>query len=83
MCAVTSLVVSMGDTRASLLVSIFLFGAVSMPIYALSLATVIDQAEAGEFVLVGTSVLLLNATGAAIGPIALGQLMDWADARAL
>lgn len=83
LCAITSLVVSMGDTRTSLLVSIFLFGAVSMPIYALSLATVIDQAEAGEFLLVGTSVLLLNATGAAIGPIVLGQLMDWADARAL
>lgn len=58
-----------------LLASGFLFGALAMPLYALALATAIDRAEPGEFILVGSSVLLLNACGAVLAPPLLGAAM--------
>ncbi|MDG0979235.1 MAG: MFS transporter [Halieaceae bacterium] len=69
--------------RVVLLSLVTAFGAVAMPMYALALATVIDKAKSGEFVLVGTSVLLLNATGAAVAPLFIGPLMDAASVSML
>ncbi len=69
--------------RVVLLSLVTAFGAVAMPMYALALATVIDKAKSGEFVLVGTSVLLLNATGAALAPLCIGPLMDAASVSML
>lgn len=65
------------------LVAVFLFGACAMPIYAMSLATAADVSESSEFVTIGTSVLLLNALGAALAPLLLGQIMARWDATAL
>lgn len=65
------------------LVAVFMFGAMTMPLYAISLATAADNSSAEEFVEVGTSVLLLNALGAASAPVLLGQLMSLYDATAL
>ena len=59
--ALTSLVVAASVGQSWHLVSVFLFGAMVMPIYAMSLATAADVAESSEFVQIGTSVLMLNA----------------------
>jgi len=58
------------------LVAVFLFGAMVMPIYAISLATAADVAQGDEFVEIGTSVLLLNATGAVSASLFMGKLMS-------
>jgi MFS family permease len=57
------------------LAAVFLFGASVMPLYAISLATAADVSPADEFVQIGTSVLLLNAIGAVLAPLPLGQIM--------
>jgi MFS family permease len=80
---VASAAVALTVTREGHLVAVFLFGAVTMPMYAISLATAADNSSAEEFVEIGTSVLLLNALGAASAPILLGQLMSLFDATAL
>ncbi|QHJ87395.1 MFS transporter [Aequoribacter fuscus] len=74
---------ALATERVVLLGLVTVFGAVAMPMYALALATVIDKARSGEFVLVGTSVLLLNATGAALAPLFIGPLMDAASVSML
>tara|TARA_R110002072_G_scaffold953_3_gene7884 strand:- start:24703 stop:25872 length:1170 start_codon:yes stop_codon:yes gene_type:complete len=81
--ALTSLVVAASVGQSWHLVSVFLFGAMVMPIYAMSLATAADVAESSEFVQIGTSVLMLNAIGALFAPLALGQLMSMLGAPAL
>jgi MFS family permease len=53
----------------------FAFGACSMPLYAMALATAADNSLRHEFVEIGTSVLLLNAIGAVFAPLMIGQLM--------
>lgn len=65
------------------LLAVFLFGATTMPIYALSLATAADNSSTEEFVRIGTAVLMLNALGAASAPVLIGQLMDVFSATAL
>lgn len=65
------------------LLAVFLFGATTMPMYALSLATAADNSSTEEFVKIGTAVLMLNALGAASAPVLLGQLMDLYSATAL
>jgi MFS family permease len=62
---------------------LFLFGATIMPIYAIALATAADVSEPDEFVQMGTSVLLLNAVGAVIAPLFIGQLMSLWEPSAL
>ncbi|MDO8861274.1 MFS transporter [Haliea sp. E1-2-M8] len=79
----TSAAVALTVTHELHLLAVFLFGAVTMPLYAISLATAADNSSAEEFVEIGTSVLLLNALGAASAPILLGQLMSLFDATAL
>lgn len=80
---VTSAAVALTVSHELHLLAVFLFGAVTMPLYAISLATAADNSSAEEFVEIGTSVLLLNALGAASAPILLGQLMSLFDATAL
>lgn len=72
----------LADTQL-FLAAVFLFGACAMPIYAMSLATAADVSDGSEFVTLGTSALLLNALGAALAPLLLGQLMSLWDATAL
>ncbi|GAB3269852.1 MFS transporter [Parahaliea aestuarii] len=55
--------------------AVFLFGACTMPMYAISLAMAADNSSSSEFVEIGTSVLMLNALCAAAAPLLLGQLM--------
>lgn len=77
--AATSALVALAVTDTALLVAIFFFGACTMPIYAMSLATAADNSLRHEFVEVGTTVLLLNALGAVFAPLAIGQLMALRD----
>ncbi len=81
--AVTATAVAVSTGKPWYLAAVFLFGATVMPIYAIALATAADVAASDEFVEIGTSVLLLNALGAALAPIPLGQLMAAFDPRAL
>jgi MFS family permease len=53
----------------------FLFGASVMPIYALSLALASDNAREGNFMEVGTGLMMTNAAGSVIGPLLTSQLM--------
>lgn len=53
----------------------FLFGAAVMPIYALSLALASDNSRDGNFMEVGTGLMITNATGSVIGPLITSQLM--------
>ena len=73
--ALTAVAVGLSVQSSWHLVMVFLFGAMVMPIYAISLATAADIAGDDEFVAIGTSILLLNALGAAVAPLYLGQLM--------
>jgi hypothetical protein len=50
-----------------------------MPMYSMALAAAADNSLRHEFVEVGTSVLLLNALGAVLAPLGLGQLMALGD----
>lgn len=52
----------------------FLFGGCVMPIYALALAHAGDNVET-SFLEVGTGILIVHATGAVVGPIAVSGLM--------
>lgn len=53
----------------------FLFGASVMPIYALSLALASDNVKEGNFMEVGTGLMMTNAAGSVIGPLLTSQLM--------
>jgi len=74
--AVSSACVALAPSNQLLLAAIFFFGASTMPLYSMSLATAADNSLRHEFVEVGTSILMLNAMGAVLAPLALGQLMD-------
>ncbi len=78
-----SVAVALSAGKAWFLVAVFLFGASAMPLYAMSLATAADVSEGSEFVTIGTSVLMLNALGAAFAPLLLGQLMVQMQGTAL
>ena len=78
--AATCVAVAMSTQQPWHLMTLFLFGAMVMPLYAISLATAADVSATEEFVEIGTSVLMLNAIGAASAPLLLGQLMSfWED----
>ncbi len=53
---------------------VFLFGATAMPLYALALAHAGDTVE-DAFLEIGTGILMLNASGAIVGPLAASALM--------
>lgn len=71
----SSLAVVRADTAQLLLATAFAFGACVMPMYSMALAAAADNSLRHEFVEVGTTVLLLNALGAVLAPLAVGQLI--------
>ncbi|MDH4039954.1 MAG: MFS transporter [Gammaproteobacteria bacterium] len=74
--ALASVAVAASAGQSWHLPAVFLFGAMVMPIYGMSLATAADVSQGSEFVEIGTSVLLLNAIGAVSAPLVLGKLMS-------
>jgi len=71
----SSLAVVRADGAQLLLGAAFAFGACVMPMYSMALAAAADNSLRHEFVEVGTSVLLLNALGAVVAPLAVSQLI--------
>ena len=86
LCAMTSLsafYLSTAVTTTSLLIGAAAFGAASNSLYAVSLAKAADNSPRDEFVMLGSSVLLLNAVGAAIGSFVFGWAIRAAEADIL
>lgn len=55
----------------------FCFGACVMPIQALCLAHASDNIENRSFLEIGTGLLVMNASGSIVGPLAAAQLVQW------
>ena len=86
LCAMSSLTafyLSKATDTTSLLIGAAAFGAASNSLYAVSLAKAADNSERDEFVMIGSSVLLLNAVGAAIGSFIFGWAMRSAEGEIL
>ena len=86
LCAMSSLTafyLSSATDTTSLLIGAAAFGAASNSLYAVSLAKAADNSERDEFVMIGSSVLLLNAVGAAMGSFAFGWAMRSAEGNIL
>lgn len=79
MSSLTAYYLSTAADTTSLLIGAAAFGAASNSLYAVSLAKAADNSERDEFVMIGSSVLLLNAVGAAIGSFAFGWAMRSAE----
>jgi len=80
---VTSAAVAWSIGQPLHLAAVFMFGACTMPMYAISLAMAADNSSSSEFVEIGTSVLMLNALSAAVAPLLLGQIMTALNPAAL
>jgi MFS family permease len=83
MSSLTALYLSSATDTTSLLIGAAAFGAASNSLYAVSLAKAADNSERDEFVMIGSSVLLLNAVGAAIGSFIFGWAMRSAEGEIL
>jgi len=83
MSSLTALYLSTATDTTSLLIGAAAFGAASNSLYAVSLAKAADNSERDEFVMIGSSVLLLNAVGAAIGSFIFGWAMRSSEGEIL
>jgi MFS family permease len=83
MSGITAFFLSSATDTAALLIGAAAFGAASNSLYAISLAKAADNSPREEFVMLGSSVLLLNAVGAAIGSFAFGWAIRAAEANIL
>ena len=83
MSSITAFFVSSASDTISLLIGAAAFGAASNSLYAISLAKAADNSPREEFVMLGSSVLLLNAVGGAIGSFAFGWAIRAAEANIL
>ena len=83
MSSLSALYLSTATDTTSLLIGAAAFGAASNSLYAVSLAKAADNSERDEFVMIGSSVLLLNAFGAAIGSFIFGWAMRSAEGEIL
>lgn len=81
--AISSSLIPLYSSEAWLLAVGLIFGASANAIYAVALARAADSSDPSEFVTMGSSVLLLNAVGAAIAPLLIGQLMVQVGSEAL
>ena len=75
MSGITAFYLSSATDTTTLLIGAAAFGAASNSLYAISLAKAADNSPREEFVMLGSSVLLLNAVGAAIGSFVFGWAM--------
>lgn len=79
----SSITVALAPPQPWFLPAVFLFGALAMPLYAISLATAADVSSSDEFVTIGTAVLLVHSIGAVLAPLALGVVMSYFGAASL
>lgn len=71
------------DSLWFLLLAGIVFGAMSMPVFAISAALAHDRAQPGEYVETSGGLLLLYGVGAMIGPLVGAQVMEIAGASSL
>jgi fucose permease len=83
MSGITAFFLSSATDTTSLLIGAAAFGAASNSLYAISQAKAADNSARDEFVMLGSSVLLLNAVGAAIGSFAFGWAIRASEANIL
>ncbi|GGE41922.1 MFS transporter [Agaricicola taiwanensis] len=75
---------SFGDgSTATRLTLAFLFGATTLPAYAIAVAQTFDHAAPGDYVEISAGLLLLNGLGSAIGPLIAAVLIEMSGAAAL
>ncbi len=82
-CACTAVGLSQATSTTALLWFSAAFGAAGNSLYAVSLAKAADNSKRDEFVMLGSSVLLLNALGASGGALVFGFTMRWLGNEAL
>ena len=76
-CCGTALALSQATEQATLLWCSAAFGAAGNSLYAVSLAKAADNSKPDEFVMLGSSALLLNALGASGGALVFGFAIRW------
>ena len=63
-----------GDSRTALFAVMFCFGATTMPIYALCIATAADNSDL-PLIQIASSILIMNSLGSILGPMLVAQVM--------
>jgi MFS family permease len=76
-CCGTALALSQATEQSTLLWCSAAFGAAGNSLYAVSLAKAADNSKRDEFVMLGSSALLLNALGASAGALFFGFAIRW------
>lgn len=70
-------------TAVSASVAGLLWGAVAFPLYAIAVAHANDFAEADDYVMISSGLLLMYGIGAIVGPFAASTIMTWTNAAGL
>ena len=60
-----------------------LWGAIAFPLYAIAVAHANDFAEADDYVMISSGLLLMYGIGAIVGPFAASTIMTWTNAAGL
>ncbi|MCK8781584.1 MFS transporter [Rhizobium sp. NTR19] len=71
-----------GSNETANIISVFLFGAFSMPLYSLCSAHANDYAKPGEHALVSAGLLFYWSLGATVGPLLASILLEYYGPRA-
>jgi MFS family permease len=78
------IVTSMGSlTFISANVAGLLWGAIAFPLYAIAVAHANDFAEADDYVMISSGLLLMYGIGAIVGPFVASTFMTWTDAAGM
>ena len=60
-----------------------LWGAIAFPLYAIAVAHANDFAEADDYVMISSGLLLMYGVGAIVGPFVASTFMTWTDAAGM
>ena len=78
------IVTSIGSlTFVSANIAGLLWGSIAFPLYAIAVAHANDFAEADDYVMISSGLLLMYGIGAIVGPFAASTLMTWTNAAGL
>ena len=78
------IVTSLGElTFVRACIAGLIWGAVAFPLYAIAVAHANDYAEADDYVMISSGLLLMYGLGAIIGPAVASTIMTWTNAAGL
>ena len=78
------IVTSLGElTFVRACIAGLIWGAVAFPLYAIAVAHANDYAEADDYVMISSGLLLMYGVGAIVGPAAASAIMTWTNAAGL